>query len=58
MNALFESNILVALRPLEFRSEAPEKADHLHYGETKLFGQKLLLENLPVVVPRPPGVFG
>jgi hypothetical protein len=57
-NALFSSKILVALAPREVLDEELGQREKFSLGQFKLFGEDLLLEDLPVHIDKPPGVFG
>jgi hypothetical protein len=57
-NALFLSNILVALQPTRIVEHRTMKRKRFLKGEIELFDAQLLVEDLPVHVDPPPGPFG
>lgn len=57
-NALFRTKILLATRRTDIEAEDGSGIESFSRGQSRLFGEELLLEELPVHVDKPPTRFG
>lgn len=57
-NALFETDILVATLETDVLDPDSGMLEHMTIGQTKLMNEDLLLEDQPIELDGPPGVFG
>lgn len=57
-NALFRTKILLSLISQTISTEDQLDPEEMSSGQLKLFDEELLVENLPVFVDEPPGVYG
>lgn len=57
-NALFSTDILLAKNPTDLHDPEAGVKEHLTLGQMKLTNEELLLEDLPIEIDGPPGIFG
>ena len=57
-NALFKTDVIAALSQTEIWDAKEKKYEQLTHGQMKLTNEELLLEDLPIVIDRAPGLLG
>ena len=57
-NALFTTDIILALVKTEISNPDEDQPEEFSLGQLKLLNEDALLEELPIVIDRPPGILG
>ena len=57
-NALFRTDILVAPYPTRLMDAGSGELEEFTLGQMKMVDEDLLVEDLPVIIDHPPGIFG